>query len=52
MSSSKLKSSFGCGGFLVVFGGLSRNPFGGGNMSSLTFFRGTGLVLRFPIFQF
>ena len=46
MSSSKLKSSFGfggCGGFLVGFGGLSRNPFGGGNMSSLTLFRGTGL---------
>ena len=43
MSSSKLKSFFGCGGFLVVFGGLSRNPFGGGNVSSLTLFRGMGL---------
>ena len=50
MSSSKLKSSFG---FLVVFGGLSRNPFGGCNiMSSLTLFRGTGLgftLYHFPV---
>ena len=50
MSSSKLKSSFG---FLVGFGGLSRNPFGGCNiMSSLTLFRGTGLgftLSHFPV---
>ena len=38
------------------FGGLSRNPFGGGNiMSSLTLFRGTGLgfvLSHFPVLGF
>ena len=52
MSSSKLKPSFGGrGGTLVGFGGLSRNPFGGGNiMSSLTLLRGTGLGFTFSHF--
>ena len=55
MSSSKSKSPFGVGGsggFLVGFGGLSRNCFGGNMMSSLTLFRGTGLGLmlsHFPV---
>ena len=45
MSSSKLKPSFGGrGGALVGFGGLSQNPFGGGNIMSS---RGTGL--GFPV---
>ena len=56
MSSSKLKPSFGGrGGALVGFGGLSRNPFGLVIklcliMSSLTFFRGTGLGFTFSHF--
>ena len=56
MSSSKLKSSFGfggCGGFLVGFGGLSRNCSGGSNRRSLlTLLRGTGLgfmLSHFPV---
>ena len=50
MSSSKLKPSFGGrGGTLVGFGGLSRNPFGGGNIMSS---RGTGfgfMLSHFPV---